>query len=98
MQQGGHILSDHSAADQTSYDDGGDLRFLLELGRFPYPTDLLERSETIYYIDCAALVCRSLLPNELGGVFAMGILALIPVFTLFQRYLVEGISTTGLKG
>jgi ABC-type sugar transport system, permease component len=36
-----------------------------------------------------------------GGVFAMGILALIPVFiifVLFQRYLVEGISTTGLKG
>jgi multiple sugar transport system permease protein len=36
-----------------------------------------------------------------GAVFAMGILALIPVFVLFilfQRYLVEGISTTGLKG
>lgn len=36
-----------------------------------------------------------------GGVFAMGILALIPVFIIFiifQRYLVEGISTTGLKG
>jgi transposase len=36
-----------------------------------------------------------------GGVFAMGIVALIPVFVLFilfQRYLVEGISTTGLKG
>lgn len=36
-----------------------------------------------------------------GGVFAMGILALIPVFVIFivfQKYLVEGISTTGLKG
>lgn len=36
-----------------------------------------------------------------GGVFAMGILALVPIFLLFllfQRYLVEGISTTGLKG
>jgi multiple sugar transport system permease protein len=36
-----------------------------------------------------------------GAVFAMGILALLPVFVLFitfQRYLVEGISTTGLKG
>jgi multiple sugar transport system permease protein len=36
-----------------------------------------------------------------GGVFAMGILALIPVFILFvvfQKYLVEGINTTGLKG
>jgi multiple sugar transport system permease protein len=36
-----------------------------------------------------------------GGVFAMGILALIPIFVvfiLFQKYLVEGISTTGLQG
>lgn len=36
-----------------------------------------------------------------GAVFAMGILGLVPVFVvfiLFQRYLVEGISTTGLKG
>lgn len=36
-----------------------------------------------------------------GAVFAMGILALVPVFLLFilfQRYMVEGISTTGLKG
>jgi multiple sugar transport system permease protein len=36
-----------------------------------------------------------------GAVFAMGSLALVPVFVifiLFQRYLVEGISTTGLKG
>jgi multiple sugar transport system permease protein len=36
-----------------------------------------------------------------GGVFAMGILGLVPVFVLFivfQKYLVEGISTTGLKG
>lgn len=36
-----------------------------------------------------------------GAVFAMGILGLIPVFVifiLFQKYLVEGISTTGLKG
>ena len=36
-----------------------------------------------------------------GAVFAMGFLALVPVFVifiLFQKYLVEGISTTGLKG
>jgi multiple sugar transport system permease protein len=35
-----------------------------------------------------------------GAIFAMMILALVPVFVvfiLFQRYLVEGISTTGLK-
>jgi multiple sugar transport system permease protein len=36
-----------------------------------------------------------------GGVFAIGSPALIPVFVifiLFQKYLVEGMSTTGLKG
>jgi multiple sugar transport system permease protein len=33
--------------------------------------------------------------------FAVSVLSLIPVFALFiafQRYIVEGISTTGLKG
>jgi len=36
-----------------------------------------------------------------GAIFAMSVLSLVPVFVLFilfQRYLVEGISTTGLKG
>ena len=36
-----------------------------------------------------------------GSIFAMSSLSLVPVFVVFvafQRYLVEGISTTGLKG
>jgi multiple sugar transport system permease protein len=43
-------------------------------------------------------------PNSVtnwGGIFAMATLSLIPVFAIFiffQRYLVQGISTTGLKG
>ena len=39
--------------------------------------------------------------TDWGAVFAMSSLSLVPVFILFiafQRYLVEGISTTGLKG
>ncbi|MBB6731194.1 carbohydrate ABC transporter permease [Cohnella zeiphila] len=39
--------------------------------------------------------------NNWGGLFAMSTLSLIPVFLvffLFQKYIVEGISTTGLKG
>ena len=39
--------------------------------------------------------------TDWGAMFAMGTLSLIPimlVFALFQKYLVEGISTTGLKG
>jgi multiple sugar transport system permease protein len=39
--------------------------------------------------------------TDWGAIFAMGTLSLVPilaVFILFQRYLVEGISTTGIKG
>jgi multiple sugar transport system permease protein len=39
--------------------------------------------------------------NDWGAVFAMLTLSLVPVFLLFvffQRYLVEGIATTGMKG
>lgn len=39
--------------------------------------------------------------TDWGGMFAMGTLSLVPIFIIFisfQRYLVEGISTTGLKG
>lgn len=39
--------------------------------------------------------------TQLGAIFAMSALSLVPVFVLFitfQKYLVEGISTTGLKG
>jgi multiple sugar transport system permease protein len=43
-------------------------------------------------------------PNSVtnwGAIFAMSSLSLVPVFAIFivfQRYLVQGISTTGLKG
>lgn len=39
--------------------------------------------------------------TDWGAIFAMGTLSLVPiliVFIMFQKYLVEGISTTGLKG
>ncbi|OIB02498.1 ABC transporter permease [Paenibacillus sp. LC231] len=39
--------------------------------------------------------------NNWGGMFAMATLSLLPVvivFFIFQKYIVEGISTTGLKG
>lgn len=39
--------------------------------------------------------------TDWGAIFAMSSLSLVPVFiifVLFQRYLVEGISTSGLKG
>ncbi len=39
--------------------------------------------------------------NNFGGLFAMSVVTLVPViliFLIFQKYLVEGISTSGLKG
>ena len=39
--------------------------------------------------------------SDYGAMFAMSVLSLVPVFVLFvafQKYLVEGIATTGLKG
>jgi len=39
--------------------------------------------------------------NNWGGMFAMSTLSLVPVFAIFfifQKYIVEGISTSGLKG
>lgn len=39
--------------------------------------------------------------NNYGGLFAMSVVSLIPViliFLFFQKYLVEGIATSGLKG
>ena len=39
--------------------------------------------------------------TDWGAIFAMSALSLVPVFVVFivfQRYLVEGISTTGMKG
>jgi len=39
--------------------------------------------------------------NNYGGLFAMSVVSLIPVigvFLVFQRYLVEGMATSGLKG
>jgi len=39
--------------------------------------------------------------SDYGAVFAMGVLSLIPIlaiFLIFQRLLIEGIATTGLKG
>lgn len=39
--------------------------------------------------------------NSWGALFAMSILSLVPLFAIFiffQRYLIEGIATGGLKG
>lgn len=64
---------------------------------------LLYLNKPAYYTVSLALRMFSdpMTATDWGAVFAMGTLSLIPiiiVFILFQKYLVEGISTTGLKG
>ena len=47
------------------------------------------------------LFCDPSSTSDWGAMFAMAILSLIPVFLIFaffQKYLVEGISASGLKG
>lgn len=39
--------------------------------------------------------------NNYGGLFAMSVVSLLPItliFIKFQKYLVEGIATEGIKG
>ena len=47
------------------------------------------------------LFCDSTGTSDYGAMFAMATISLIPIFLIFafmQRYLTEGVSTTGLKG
>ncbi len=64
---------------------------------------LLYLNKPIFYTVSLALrmFADPMTTTDWGAVFAMGTLSLVPivmVFILFQKYLVEGISTTGLKG
>ena len=54
----------------------------------------------IEYLDCNGCV-RERIPYVDGAMFAMSTLSILPavlIFIFFQKYLVEGISTSGLKG
>ena len=47
------------------------------------------------------LFCDPTAVSDYGAMFAMSGLSLLPIFTIFlffQKYLTEGISTSGLKG
>ena len=59
------------------------------------------RSNNLYPVSLALkLFSDPVSITNWGAMFAMAVLSLVPIFTLFiffQKYLVEGISTTGLK-
>lgn len=64
---------------------------------------LLYVSSTAQYPVCLALklFCDPSSSSDYGAMFAMSTLSILPavlIFIFFQKYLVEGISTSGLKG
>jgi len=75
--------------------------FLLHLGRLPAPVDLPEQPEPLHDLGSIADLADPSSVTNWGAIFAMSTLALVPVFYrvhLIQRYLIEGIATSGLKG
>ena len=96
-----HLLEDHAAAVDAGAGDRRDLLLHLDLGRFLRPADLPQRhaATTPCSSACARSSTRSA-NRDWGGLFAMSTLSLVPVFVFFlffQRLLIEGIATTGMK-
>ena len=81
--------------------DRGDLHLHLDLGRLLRAADLPQRHAAT--TPCSSACARSSTrPSESdwGGLFAMSTLSLVPIFVFFlffQRLLIEGIATTGMK-
>ena len=95
------LLEDHAAAVAAGAGDGGDLLLHLDLGRFLRSADLPQRHEELHRSSsaCAPSSTRPA-ESDWGGLFAMSTLSLVPVFfffLFFQRLLIEGIATTGMK-
>jgi len=66
-------------------------------------TPLLYMNKTQYYTASLALKFFSdpQASSDWGAMFAMSILSLVPVFVIFlvfQRFIIDGVATTGLKG
>ena len=81
--------------------DRGDLHLHLDLERLLRPADLPQRHEQLHGPSSAL---RSFVDStgksDWGALFAMSVLTLVPIFVFFlffQRLLIEGIATTGMK-
>ena len=61
----------------------------------------LRRTEKYTASLALKLFCDVTSQSDYGAMFAMATLSLVPIFVIFatmQRFLTEGVSTTGLKG
>ena len=91
----------HAAAVAAGSGDRRDLLLHLDLGRFLRPADLSHRHQHLHGAARPALASSTRpASSDWGALFAMSMLSLIPVFLIFlffQRLLIDGIATTGLK-
>ncbi len=76
------------------------LTFLMQWGAFLWPL-MVPTSETVRPLPLAIATFYSLPPLAWGDIFAFGVMMVTPVlllFVLFQRWFVQGVATTGVKG
>lgn len=76
------------------------LTFLTQWGSFLWPL-MVTHSENVRPLPLGIAAFYTLPPLQWGDIFAFGVMMVAPVlliFVLFQRWFVEGVATTGVKG
>jgi multiple sugar transport system permease protein len=76
------------------------LTFLTQWGSFLWPL-MVTHSETVRPLPLGIAAFYTLPPLQWGDIFAFGVMMVSPVlviFVLFQRWFVQGVATTGVKG
>ena len=75
--------------------------FIYRWNDYMSPLLYLKRTDKYTISLALKLFCDQTSNSDYGALFAMSTLSLVPIFIIFasmQRYLTEGISTSGLKG
>ena len=76
------------------------LTFLKQWGSFLWPL-MVTHSENVRPLPLGLAAFYTLPPLQWGDIFAFGVMMVLPVllvFIIFQRWFVQGVATTGMKG
>lgn len=76
------------------------LTFLMQWGSFLWPL-MVTHSEHVRPLPLGIAAFYTLPPLQWGDIFAFGVLMILPVllvFIVFQRWFVQGVASTGVKG
>jgi multiple sugar transport system permease protein len=76
------------------------LTFLMQWGSFLWPL-MVTHSENVRPLPLGLAAFYTLPPLQWGDIFAFGVMMVLPVllvFIVFQRWFVQGVATTGMKG